>query len=176
MRGSPTRAVADTRASKRSRFCHTSLRRYLVLLVSFGLIGSVSLHAYVWRHYLAIVLFTSSSTYNYRHYYAKTYAAANASQVATLREELTLPLPEWIAKYVHWHAHVRQSGLNKSTPILLVHISGHGVGGLADRLRSLPFLLWEAIRTNRLFLMHWSNPCAIEEFLLPPLGGVDWYV
>ena len=172
MRGSSTWAAADAGASNQSRlrFCHTSLRRYLVL-VGFA---SISLHAFVWRHYLAIVFFTPPSTYKYRYHYAKTYAAANASQVATLREELTLPLPKWITQYVHWHANVRESGLNKSTPILLVNIGGHAVGGLADRLRSLPFLLWEAIRTDRIFLMQWSNPCAIEEFLLPPLGGVDW--
>ena len=23
-------------------------------------------------------------------------------------------------------------------------------------------------------MFHWSRPCALEEFLLPPRGGVDW--
>jgi hypothetical protein len=58
----------------------------------------------------------------------------------------------------------------------MVSIGGHHVGGLADRLRSLPFFLWEAARTNRLFLMQWMNPCPLEEFLVPPLGGIDWTV
>jgi hypothetical protein len=150
----------------------------------------IAVYSYLWRGSLTIFLAPPSSSFKYRDLdrdrdapsyavvYNATTAATNTRHSSTqeARQRLTQPLPEWFANYVHWHARVRASGLNASSPILLVSIGGHHVGGLADRLRSLPFLLWEAVRTNRVFLMQWTNPCPLEEFLVPPLGGIDWTV
>ncbi|MGH3053372.1 MAG: hypothetical protein ACRDL7_00150 [Gaiellaceae bacterium] len=38
----------------------------------------------------------------------------------------------------------------------------------------LPFLLAFAHLTERVLLIHWSKPCALENFLVPPEGGLDW--
>jgi len=163
-----------TAAVNQPRLCFAPSRRLLALFVG----GALCAYAYVWRHYLGIVLAPPSS-FRYRDHYRDTIEKADASQVTKLRKELTETLPYWIADYVEWHAQARASGLqsnNSTTRILLVSIEEHHRGGLADRLRSLPFLLWEAVRTKRIFLMQWMNPCALEEFLLPPLGGIDWTV
>ena len=156
-------------ASNRSLYGRTPLRRLLLLVVGCAF----CLHVYLWRHYLALVLAPPSLS-NYRDHYEATLANADATKVDNLRNELTAPLPEQLVEYVQWHAQTRSDGIIRGTRILLISIEGHHTGGLADRLRSLPFLLWEAVRTKRLFLMQWMNPCAMEEFLLPPLGGLDW--
>jgi hypothetical protein len=52
---------------------------------------------------------------------------------------------------------------------------GH-CGGTADRLGPLPFHVRIASATNRLLLIHWTKPAPLEDFLLPPIGGIDWCV
>jgi hypothetical protein len=47
-------------------------------------------------------------------------------------------------------------------------------GGTADRLKDFLFLLREAYLTNRFLLIYWTLPARLEEFLLPPQGGIDW--
>ena len=49
-------------------------------------------------------------------------------------------------------------------------------GGTADRLKPLPLMLWVAHRSQRLLLIKWGRPAELEEFLLPPQGGMDWRV
>jgi len=134
----------------------------------------------LWRGYFAIVL-TPPSSYKFDVHYQQTqdYANSNPTQVNIAKADLTKYLPDWLKQYMIWHAKVRQSeSVMLGTRILLVSIEGAHKGGLADRLRSLPSLLYEAVRTERLFLMQWSDgsPCRLEEFLVPPLGGIDWTV
>jgi len=47
-------------------------------------------------------------------------------------------------------------------------------GGLSDRLRYLPQFIWLAYRTGRKLLIKHSTPHPLEEFLIPPEGGLDW--
>jgi hypothetical protein len=47
-------------------------------------------------------------------------------------------------------------------------------GGTADRLKSFVYLIREAYEMKRLLLIHWTMPARIEEFLVPPVGGIDW--
>jgi hypothetical protein len=47
-------------------------------------------------------------------------------------------------------------------------------GGLNDRIGQLPWDLYLANQTNRILLMHWHLPAAIEEFLVPNI--LDWSV
>ena len=50
----------------------------------------------------------------------------------------------------------------------------HFLAGLTQK--PLPTLVRLAATTKRLLLIHWTRPCRLEEFLLPPRGGVDWRV
>lgn len=47
-------------------------------------------------------------------------------------------------------------------------------GGVADRLRSLPFFIAAAAKTKRIFLIRWTRPTKMEEFLLP--NEINWSV
>jgi hypothetical protein len=47
-------------------------------------------------------------------------------------------------------------------------------GGASDRLGPLPYLLLLANRTNRLLFIYWTHPAPLEEFLVPPAGGMNW--
>jgi hypothetical protein len=47
-------------------------------------------------------------------------------------------------------------------------------GGASDRLGPLPYLLMLANRTSRLLFIHWTHPAPLEEFLVPPAGGMNW--
>ena len=55
-------------------------------------------------------------------------------------------------------------------------IVGQGSGGLADRLKSMPYFVWLASRYNRTLLWHWDFPCRIENFLMPNSELFDWRV
>ena len=49
-------------------------------------------------------------------------------------------------------------------------------GGTADRLKPFLYLLREAYEQQRLLLIYWTKPARLEEFVVPPKGGVDWRV
>ena len=49
-------------------------------------------------------------------------------------------------------------------------------GGTADRLKPIPFMLRMAYNTRRTLLIRWTRPAKLEEFLVPPKGGIDWRV
>ena len=49
-------------------------------------------------------------------------------------------------------------------------------GGTADRLKPFLFLLREAYESKRFLVIHWTLPARLEEFLVPPKGGIDWRV
>lgn len=168
-----------TAALSHSRSCRYALKKCTVLVAAC----CFCVYAFVWRHYLALLFIQpAAKSYSYHKNYQEMHVNVDPKQVAESRKELTESLPKWIADYVEWHAQARHSmlqddaGAINAPPILLVSIEIPHSGGLADRLRSIPFLLWEAVRMKRLFLMQWKQPCALEEFLLPPLGGIDWTV
>ena len=56
-------------------------------------------------------------------------------------------------------------------------------GGLADRLKPFPFVLWAAAKSHRIFFISWNRPFELEAFLEPPairsnslMGRIDWRV
>ncbi len=48
------------------------------------------------------------------------------------------------------------------------------IGGVSDRLKSIPFFVAAAARSKRVFLIRWSRPAKLEEFLEP--NEVNWSV
>ena len=90
-------------------------------------------------------------------------------------------LPLWIKDYFAWHKKQRsqltqQNWQTQKYLVMRCLDIDERCGGTADRIKSVPFILYWAARTERLLLIHWKRPCRLEEFLLPPRGGVDWTV
>ncbi|GAX25006.1 hypothetical protein FisN_2Lh289 [Fistulifera solaris] len=87
-------------------------------------------------------------------------------------------LPEWMKDYFRWHKEARQSLFHNDNNHRLMIVSCLPkyikCGGLADRLMTLPFLVRVAALSERVLLFQWGRPAPLEEFLLPPVGGVDW--
>jgi hypothetical protein len=105
----------------------------------------------------------------------------------TLDDETSLlahfPLPDWMRRYLRWHRQKRLhmqihgSRLFKQERWLVVQCLGEhdsNCGGTADRLKPLPWALRVAHNTKRILLIHWTKPGHLEDFLLPPQGGIDW--
>ena len=96
---------------------------------------------------------------------------------------LTDDMPPWMKDYFAWHAAERirleQNHENwASTRFLVLQClpGSRKCGGTADRLKPLPLMLWVAHKSQRLLLIKWGRPAELEEFLLPPQGGMDWRV
>ena len=89
-------------------------------------------------------------------------------------------LPPWMKNYFQWHQDVRanmaSTGNWSQHNFLIVRCFNADArcGGGADRLRTLPFILMLANVTRRFLVYKWERPCALEEFLVPPLDGLDW--
>ena len=90
-------------------------------------------------------------------------------------------LPQWIKTYLNWHKHKRKTWntINwQSERWLIMQCLAEQdklrCGGTADRLKPLPYLLRMAYETKRILLIRWTRPAMLEEFLVPPKGGVDW--
>ena len=92
-------------------------------------------------------------------------------------------LLEKILEYFEWHKMERQK-MNKSKKYeshrilvmqCLQEFDNH-CGGTADRLKPFLFILREAYLTKRILFIHWTLPAKLEEYLLPPIGGIDWRV
>lgn len=101
-----------------------------------------------------------------------------AAYYATVRNK-NEELPKWIASYSQWHSETRQSGFNETNwrdykyLVSRCHQQDMPCGGLADRLRALPFLVQVAAMTGRILLISWQRPYDLTEFL-QPAGGIDW--
>lgn len=91
-------------------------------------------------------------------------------------------MPQWMKDYMDWHHHQRRQFLNsthwKNLRYLVIQCLDKFVkcGGTSDRLKPLPTMLRAAARSQRLLLIYWNHPCSLEEFLLPPQGGLDWRI
>jgi hypothetical protein len=92
-------------------------------------------------------------------------------------------IPSWMKDYLSWHSTIRQNMTMDTLKagdikILLLYCveetDKRRCGGLSQRLTCLPYLLKEAYNTKRLLLIHWTSPVPLTEFLVPPMGGVDW--
>ncbi|KAL3936645.1 MAG: hypothetical protein SGBAC_008076 [Bacillariaceae sp.] len=91
-------------------------------------------------------------------------------------------IPKWMKKYFRWHREQHNTRLNpdnwKSMRLLIMECldTHESCGGTSDRLKPLPSLIRMAHISNRFLLIHWTRPAKLEEFLLPPSGGMDWRV
>ena len=91
-------------------------------------------------------------------------------------------IPNWMKVYFDWHEAQRQKYLNpkdwQSMDYLVMQClkGAQKCGGTSDRLKPTPTLLRIAQMTNRFLLIQWSRPSKLEDFLLPPKGGIDWRV
>ena len=97
--------------------------------------------------------------------------------------EVSADMPAWMTEYFDWHITERQRLENNPNDwksfrfIMLQCLPGsRKCGGTADRLKPLPLFLLLAHRTKRLLFIKWGRPADLEEFLLPPQGGIDWRV
>jgi hypothetical protein len=88
-------------------------------------------------------------------------------------------LPIWLKEYLTWHqeqrALITPDNWKNFTYIILqcVREDPH-CGGTSDRLKPIPFLLYVAYKFRRIFLIWWTRPCALEEFLVP--NAINWTV
>jgi hypothetical protein len=93
-------------------------------------------------------------------------------------------LPQWMKDYLTWHQWKRRHWGDlkhwKSERWLVMQClmdqDAKKCGGTSDRLKSFPVLLKIAYQSKRILLIRWTRPAPLEEFLLPPLGGLDWRV
>jgi hypothetical protein len=91
-------------------------------------------------------------------------------------------LPRWMKRYFDWHKHKRETWSPQTWSserwMIMQCLAGHDgkCGGTADRLKPLPWALRVAYQTKRILLIRWTRPAKLEEFLVPPKGGMDWRV
>eukprot|EP00797_Seminavis_robusta_P020170 Sro307_g113170.1 n/a (378) ;mRNA; r:12564-13697 len=91
-------------------------------------------------------------------------------------------MPQWMLEYFQWHqqqrAQLTAQNWNKGRFKFLIMRCLHSeiCGGTSDRLQSLPYQLLMAYQQKRILLIYWQRPFPLEEFLLPPRGGLDWRV
>jgi hypothetical protein len=95
--------------------------------------------------------------------------------------DVSLVIPPWMKRYFAWHEKQRSSltsenWRSKRYLVLRCLSTDAKCGGASDRLNALPYLLMLANQTNRLFFMTWSRPAPLEEFLVPPKGGLNWSI
>ena len=90
--------------------------------------------------------------------------------------------PRWMTNYFAWHRETMKS-LNETNYMEQRYLVARCLhednicGGASDRLQSLPALVMIANMTQRIFLIKWTRPAPLEEFLVPPVGGgLNWTV
>jgi len=88
-------------------------------------------------------------------------------------------LPQWMKDYFDWHreqtAAMNECNYQDYKFLILRCSRAEGkCGGVADRLKSLPFFVAMAAYTKRVFLVRWERPTNLEEFLIP--NEINWSV
>lgn len=129
-----------------------------------------------------------SSSSNTKKKSGGVFTQAEEKETRRLEDDYKV-LPQWMKDYFVWHAKQRSemivendgsahAGTNyKRHRFLILRCiqSDYKCGGLSDRIKALPLLIWLAAKHNRIFMIYWNRPCEIEEFWLPPsssAGGV----
>lgn len=100
-----------------------------------------------------------------------------------LWEENSTNLPQWLREYFEWHHQVRQTLSPENWEeqnYLLVRCvpADKHCAGASDRLKAIPGYLRMAYNAEkrRFLVMTWLRPAPLEEFLVPPVGGMNWTV
>jgi hypothetical protein len=65
-----------------------------------------------------------------------------------------------------WNADHNDNNTTTQTPTPTPF--GPACGGLADRLKPFPLVLWAAAKSRRIFFISWNRPFGLESFLEPP--------
>jgi hypothetical protein len=95
--------------------------------------------------------------------------------------EVSTVLPNWFKGYVGFHREQRlllneTNWRNQRYMIMRCLDIDDKCGGASDRLQSVPLMLMLANMTGRILFIKWSRPAPLEEFLVPPKGGIDWTI
>jgi hypothetical protein len=95
-------------------------------------------------------------------------------------EEQRPSLPHWMTDYFQWHSQqvtsLTVSSWDSKKYLVLYCGTRTNCGGISDRLKPLPFLVLLAYRSQRVLMILWIKPAPLEEYLVPPQGGLDWRV
>jgi hypothetical protein len=88
-------------------------------------------------------------------------------------------LPKWMTDYFEWHEDTKNSLTEanwNSTKYIIMSCfkTDPKCGGVTDRLKPLPVIVLHAALSKRLLLIQWRRPKHLENFFVPPEGGVDW--
>jgi len=83
-------------------------------------------------------------------------------------------IPDWLKEYIVWHSDQRKKLHDPSTKFLTVTCyKDHKCAGVSDRIRPMPYYLLLAYKLQRVLFIKWQK-FELEDFLLPPAGGIDW--
>lgn len=84
-------------------------------------------------------------------------------------------IPGWVKEYMAWHSEQRKNNLNDpSTKFLtVVCFLNENCRGVSDRIRPMPYYVLLAYKLQRVLFIKWQK-FELEDFLLPPPGGLDW--
>jgi hypothetical protein len=109
------------------------------------------------------------------------YGNVSNSTAPIISADSASSLPSWLREYAQWHNDQRQqwneTSFRSMRYLIMTCASGEKCGGASDRLRPVLALLRLAANTNRILLIYWERPAPLEEFLVPPVGGLlDWRV
>jgi hypothetical protein len=83
-------------------------------------------------------------------------------------------LPHWIIEYISWHDRMRRLfpgtllWTHPHAPNILLRYCAKRCGGLHDRLGNLPWDLYLANQTRRIYMILWFHPFSLQDFLQPP--------
>lgn len=123
---------------------------------------------------------TEAYLHSLQQFYNRSIASATTSDEGLWKDHWQGRIPEWMATYFQWHGHMRQSLVNETMAgdlkliVLQCLSTDPHCGGVSDRLKPLPLLLRWAYYSKRVLLIYWNRPGHLEEFLVPPRGGLDW--
>jgi hypothetical protein len=111
------------------------------------------------------------------------YARPTSSYVVDASDlwEDSSVLPAWMKDYFRWHKEQRgrlnENNWESQRFLLMTCLPwSPKCGGTADRLMSVPLMIKVASQSQRILLIKWGRPAELEEFLLPPINGIDWRV
>jgi hypothetical protein len=126
-------------------------------------------------HYVPKLSYTSASSSS-----SSLYGLDELNSGHNLWDD-SIVFPSWMKEYFAWHAQERslltaENYQSQRFLVLRCLASDQTCGGASDRLKPLPILIKLAAQSKRLFLIYWSRPCMLEEFLVPVPGGLNWTV
>lgn len=106
---------------------------------------------------------------------SKTSRLSNSSA----NPNVAAPLPAWMQDYMIWHKRQRRRYDKEAVEdvkfLVVACLRRTQCGGLSDRVRSMPYWLLLAEKTNRVLLIHWNKKYKLEDFWIPPRrNALDW--